>query len=390
VPETLLYIDPIGGSAGDMLLAALIHAGAPLPQLQERVAALDLGARLEVTQDSRQGIACRRLEVVAPQDPQPERHLSEVLAVIEAARLPQSVTERARAVFEGLAAAEAEVHDSTPEQVHFHEVGAIDAIVDVVGVLSALELLGVARVECGPWPVAGGTVEAAHGTLPLPAPAVLLLAKRYGAPLSGREGRGELVTPTGAALLGALAQRFGPFPALRVEAVGYGAGRRQSPAGSPPNLTRAVLGVAPGSEDTSGEVVVIETHLDDQSPEQLAWVTERLRASGALDVYLSATQTKKQRPGWLVTVLAEPARAGALEDVLLNESTSLGLRSRRERRRVLPRELVSVETDYGPIRVKRVRRPDGRVTRAPEFDDCARAAEEHGVPLREVFHAAEG
>jgi uncharacterized protein (TIGR00299 family) protein len=384
----LAYLDLVGGAAGDMLLGALIHAGADLAALQQLIASLGLGARLEVRADTRQGIACRRVEVIAPPVPQPERHLSEVLEILEGGDLPASAAAGALATFRLLAEAEAEVHDSTPERVHFHEVGAIDALVDVAGVWCALHLLGVEHVEATPLPVAGGTVEAAHGTLPLPAPAVLVIARRAGIPVVGRPGRGEWVTPTAAAILGVAARRFGPYPALELSAVGYGAGTRTNPSGHPPNLTRVVLGRPP--QASSGEVVVLETHLDDQSPEHTAYLCERLREAGALDVYAVATHTKKGRSGWLLTVLAAPARSGPLEDLLLEESSSLGLRRRVDARRVLEREVAKVETPFGILRVKRARRPSGRSTYAPEFEDCARAAREHGVPLDVVFEAALG
>ncbi|MGE0713210.1 MAG: nickel pincer cofactor biosynthesis protein LarC [Planctomycetota bacterium] len=383
----LAYLDLIGGAAGDMLLGALVHAGAPLEPLVALVEGLGLGARLEVRREERQAIACRKVEVIAP-DQDHHRHLSDVLAILGRAPVSPRVAAQAEAAFRALAAAEAEVHDTTVDHVHFHEVGAVDAIVDVLCALAALEALGVERVESSPLPLAGGTVGAAHGTLPLPAPAVLLLARAHGVPVVGRPGQGELVTPTAAALIATLAERYGPYPALELEVIGYGAGTRRNPPGQPPNLTRVVIGRAP-APPTAGEVTVLEAHVDDQAPEQTAWLVERLREAGALDVYVTPIQAKKGRPAWLVTTLALPERAGPLEDVLLRESSSLGLRSRRETRRVLPREELTVETPYGPIRVKRAARPGGLVTVAPEYEDCARAARERGATLGEVYRAAE-
>jgi len=385
---SLAYIDPVGGAAGDMLLAALIHAGAPLEAIQEALAKLALGVRIEVRSVERQALGARQVEVIVPEDPQPERHLSQVLALIEGAQLSPRVTEQASASFRLLAEAEAAVHETTVEQIHFHEVGALDSIADTLGVLLALEGLGVERVESAPLPMAGGTIQAAHGTLPLPAPAVLGIAQRAQIPLVGREGRGELVTPTAAALLGAVVERWGPLPGMVVSGVGYGAGTRVSPKGSPPNLTRVVLGdVCP--QGTPGEVVVIEANLDDQTPERTAYLCEALREAGALEVYTTAASFKKGRAGWVLTAICEPARAGLIEERILSESSSLGVRTRQETRRVLPREVRSVETPYGLVRVKEARRPDGRVSRAPEYEDCARLARERGVPLWEVFRAAE-
>lgn len=385
---SLAYIDPIGGAAGDMLLAALIHAGAPLDSIQASLAELALGVRLEVTSVERQALGARQVQVVVPNDPQPERHLSEVLALIEGAKLSPRVTEQACAAFRLLAEAEAAVHETTVERIHFHEVGALDSIADTLGVLLALEALGVERVESAPLPMAGGTIQAAHGTLPLPAPAVLGIAQRAQIPLVGREGRGELVTPTAAALLGALVERWGPLPGLVVTGTGYGAGTRVSPEGSPPNLTRVVLGET-CPKGTPGEVVVIEANLDDQTPERTAYLCEALREAGALEVFTTAASFKKGRAGWVLTAIAEPVWAGAIEERILAESSSLGVRTRHETRRVLPRELRLVETKFGPVRVKEARRPDGRISRAPEYEDCARLAREQGVPLWEVFRAAE-
>ena len=385
---SLVYVDPIGGAAGDMLLAALIHAGAPLAALNAAIVGLGLGASLEVETCARQSIGARRVRVVAPSDPQPERHLSEVLEIIARSGLSARVQAQGEAAFRLLAEAEAAVHETTPEQVHFHEVGAVDSLVDTLGVLVALESLGVERVESAPLPVASGTVRAAHGTIPLPSPALLTIAQRAQIPLLGRPGAGELVTPTAAALLGSLVTRWGPYPALSIAAVGYGAGTRVAPEGSPPNLTRVVLGEPPCAP-TLGEVVVLEANLDDQTPERTAWLCEELRTAGALEVYTSQVTGKKGRAGWVLSVLADPVLAGLLEELILRESSSLGVRSRRETRRVLPRHIESVETPYGAVRVKVARRPDGRSSRAPEYEDCARLARAQGVPLWEVFRAVE-
>jgi pyridinium-3,5-bisthiocarboxylic acid mononucleotide nickel chelatase len=385
---SLAYIDPIGGAAGDMLLAALIHSGAPLESIQAGLAKLALGVHIEVSPVERQALGARQVQVVVPEDPQPERHLSEVLSLIEGARLSPRVTEQASRAFRLLAEAEAAVHETSVDRIHFHEVGALDSIADTLGVLLALEALGIERVEAAPLPMAGGTIQAAHGTLPLPAPAVLGIAQRAKIPLQGREGRGELVTPTAAALLGVVVERWGPLPGMVVSAVGYGAGTRVSPEGSPPNLTRVVLGdTCP--EGTPGEVVVIEANLDDQTPERTAYLCEALREAGALEVYTTAACFKKGRAGWVLTVITDPVRAGLIEERVLSESSTLGVRTRHETRRVLPRELREVETPFGTVRVKQARRPDGRLSRAPEYEDCARLAREQGVPLWEVFKAAE-
>ncbi|MBL4845475.1 MAG: LarC family nickel insertion protein [Planctomycetes bacterium] len=235
---------------------------------------------------------------------------------------------------------------------------------------------------------AGGTIRAAHGTLPLPAPAVLAIAALANLPLVGRPGSGEFVTPTAAALLGTIVVAWGPLPGMVIEGVGYGAGTRTAPEGSPPNLTRVVIGQSCPA-GTPGQVVVIEANLDDQTPERTAYLCEELRAAGALEVFTTSAQFKKGRAGWVLTVLADPARAGLIEERILVEASTLGVRSRVETRRVLPRTQREVETPYGLVRVKEAKRPDGRLSLAPEYEDCARLAREQAVPLWEVFRAAE-
>ncbi len=383
------YFDLIGGAAGDMLLGALVDAGAPVDALRDGLAGLRVEPfTLRVGRAQRGFLDACRVEVaLEPAGDPPHRHLSDVLALLDQAGLPPRALARARAAFEALALAEGRVHGVDPEEVHFHEVGALDAIVDVAGTCLALELLGVDRVESAPLPVARGFTRAEHGVLPLPAPAVLFLAEAASAPLDGRPGQGELVTPTGAALLCALATRWGDYPTLALERTGYGAGARDPGPDAAPNVTRVVLGQAP-APGTPGEVVVVEATLDTDTPERLAWTAEALLGAGALDVWLTAVTGKKGRPAVVVTALCDPAGAGPVEDALLRESSSLGLRRRREARSTLPRELRAVETPFGPVRVKTATRPDGARTHAPEHDDCARLAREAGRPLREVYEAA--
>jgi uncharacterized protein (TIGR00299 family) protein len=384
----IAYFDLIGGAAGDMILAALLDAGAPEAQLRAGLEGLGLDVTLEVSRTQRRGLGATRVEVrPGPSEGHHHRHLPDVLAILERGSLPARALARARAVFEALARAEGEVHGVPPEQVHFHEVGAVDAIIDVAGACLGLELLGVDRVESSPFPLAGGTVKAAHGTIPLPAPATLRLIEAVGAPVEGRAGRGELVTPTGAAILTALGERFGPFPAAQLERTGYGAGSREAPAESAPNLTRVALASAAG-EAAPAEVVQLEANLDDETGERLAYLVERLLDAGALDAWLTPIQMKKGRPATLLGVLASTAEAGALEDLILRESSSLGVRRRALTRTVLPRQTETVSTPWGAVQVKVASRPDGRLTRAPEYEDCARLAREAGVPLRAVYEAA--
>ena len=380
------YFDLVGGAAGDMLLGALLDAGAPKTELRTGLARLAVPFELELARAAQGALDCARV-VVRPGPESVERGLADVLAIVDGAGLPERAATRARRTFELLAAAEGQVHGIDPAEVHFHEVGAVDAIVDVVGCCLALELLGVERIEASPFPLGRGRIRAAHGLLPLPGPAVLELMALAGAPGEPREEGGEYVTPTGAALLCALAARFGRFPALRVERVGYGSGLRQAAPEALPNLVRVVIGAAP-EVAAPGEVVVLEANLDDQSAELTAYLAERLLAAGALDAFLTPVLMKKGRPGVVITAVADPARAGLLEDLLLRESSSLGVRRRGEARSTLPRSSLEVETPWGRVRVKLAERPDGRRTGAPEFEDCARVARERGVPLQEVYGAA--
>lgn len=381
-----LYVDAIGGAAGDMLVAALVDAGAPAGALGDAVAGLGVGAKLRVDKTMRGFLAARRAVVDAPPGP-PERHLPEVLDLLARAGLPERAEARARATFEALARAEARVHGVTPAEVHFHEVGAVDAIVDILCVCLALDLLAVERLVCSPLPLSRGTAGSAHGALPLPAPAVLELLAEARAPIEGRAGGVERVTPTAAALLATLADDFGPFPGMTVDAVGYGAGSREALPDEPPNVVRAVLGRA-RSEDASPRVVVLECNLDDQSPEAVGYLADRLREAGALDVALTPTLMKKGRPGVVLTALCEPARAGLVEDRLLLEGGTLGVRRREEARSVLPRERREVETPYGPVRVKLARRPDGSTACAPEHDDVVARARAAAAPYADVYRAA--
>lgn len=387
------YFDLVGGAAGDMLTAALVDAGCPVDGLRSGLQGLAVEPFELVVSRKRQTWldACHVDVRVEPGRDAPHRHLDDVVAILEGADLPPRALARARRTFELLAEAEGKVHGVPASEVHFHEVGALDAIVDVAAVCLALELLGVDRVESSPLPLGRGQVRAEHGLLPLPAPAVLRLVEARGAMVEGRETTRELVTPTGAALLCALAERFGPLPALTVERVGYGSGTRVAAPTELPNVTRVVLGQTAGSSSpaqTPNDVVVLEANLDNATPEHVAYLAERLLAAGALDVFCTGVTMKKGRPGVVVTTLAAPATAGPLEDVLFAESPTLGVRRRLEARTTLAREVVSVTTEHGPVRVKLAARPDGRTTAAPEHEDVARLARERGRPLREVYESA--
>ncbi len=388
--ERVVYFDCASGAAGDMLLGAVVDLGLPLETLRGELAKLRLaGYRLETTRVVRSGLAATRVEVIAEEAGQPHRHLSHVLAILEGSSLAAPVRERAAALFRRLAEAEAAVHGSTPEKVNFHEVGALDSIVDIVGGVIALAWLAPARFVASPLNVGTGTVRMSHGTFPVPPPAVARLVE--GVPVYG-EGEGELLTPTGALLVTAHATAYGPLPPLKIEKVGHGAGGRETKGR--PNVLRLILGEAGESQTTVAEgdeserVLVLETEIDDAPPQLLGPLLDRLLATGALDAYFTPVQMKKGRPGVLVTAIAPPSAREALEELLFRETTTLGVRRQEWLRTALDRETATVETAYGQIRVKIGRRRGAVCNAWPEFDDCQRAAGERGVAIKEVLAAA--
>lgn len=380
------YFDCFSGAAGDMILAALIHAGCPLADLQALIARLKLpGVALAADRVKRHGLAATHVRVEIPERQTTHRHLPDILRIIDGAGLSPLTTQRATRIFQRLADAEAEVHGIGPEQVHFHEVGAADAIVDIVAACAGIELLGLERIECSSIPTGQGTVTCAHGVIPVPAPATAVLLK--GVPLAPCDEPAELITPTGAAILTTLAERFGPPPAMRIESIGYGAGSRAGQ--TRPNLLRLLVGEL--EPEVSGErdrVVVLETEIDDAPGQNIAYACECLLSAGALDVYVVPITMKKGRPGQLLTVLCRPDDADTLETLLFRETTTLGVRRRECGRVKLARELVAVETRFGPLRVKVGKRGGQTLQAWPEYEDCAAAARQAGVPLREVQQEA--
>ncbi|HNQ22252.1 MAG TPA: nickel pincer cofactor biosynthesis protein LarC [Phycisphaerae bacterium] len=381
----IAYFDCFSGAAGDMIVAALLDAGADVERLRAGLASLGLhGYALSIERVTRKGLAATRFDVRLDADHhQPHRHLSDILHLLERAPLPTTVRARATDVFQRLAQAEAAVHGTTPDHVHFHEVGAVDAILDVVGAVWALELLGVERVVCSPLPTGSGTVHCAHGVFPVPAPATAELLK--GVPLAACDEPGELTTPTGAAVLTTLAEQFGPVPPMQLAAVGYGAGAREG--GMLPNVLRVLIG-EPHAVGEVDEITVLETNLDDSSPQWVAHCLERTLAEGALDAYALPIQMKKSRPGLLLTVLCRPEDAAKFEALLFAETTTFGIRRHQSRRTKLARREESVTTPYGVIRVKVATR-EGVETAHPEFDDCLAAARTQGVSVRLVMSAVQ-
>jgi uncharacterized protein (TIGR00299 family) protein len=381
----LLYVDAVAGVAGDMLLGALLDAGADEGEVRNAIHALGVpGLDLEVGRTVRHSISARSVRVLCD-EVNVHRTWPDVRELIDRAEtLPARARERAQAVFAALAEAEGRVHDIPAEQVHFHEVGAADAIADVCGITVALESLGIDELACSPLPVARGFAQTAHGTLPLPAPAVLELLR--GAPLRGVDLEVELVTPTGAAVVAALAREFGPVPAMRLDSLGYGAGTRD--LAELPNLMRVLVGDRVERRGHAHDVAMVETNLDDLSPEFVPDVVEACFEAGALDVWVTPTQMKKGRPGIVLSALAPPADERAVSEAMLIHSGTFGVRVSGVRRWELDREWRTVSVAGREVRVK-IGSLDGRTLHvAPEHDDCAAVAAATGEPASAVWNAA--
>lgn len=394
----IAYFDCFSGISGDMILGALLDAGLPLADLNREIAKLgvqDVAIEREAT--ARHAIAATRAKVCVagapladaehhldlsgePTHDHPHAHLKDITSRIADSRLDDVVKERSIRVFERLCVAEAEVHNAAPAEVGLHEVGALDALIDVVGAVAGLQLLEVEEVCASPLRFGTGFVRCAHGRYPVPVPGVLALCRDV--PTEQTDIRAELVTPTGAAIITTLARSFGPQPPFCQQAVGYGAGRRDLEA--IPNLLRLRLGErAPASE----RVLLIEANIDDMNPEVYGYLFDRLLEQGACDVYATPVLMKKGRPGNVLSVLAPAGRLDELAAIVLQETTTIGLRYYRVERRVLERQIRSVATPYGEVGVK-FSYLDGRRRVAPEYEDCARLAQQHQVPLLSVYEAA--
>jgi uncharacterized protein (TIGR00299 family) protein len=378
----LAYLDCVGGLAGDMLLAALLDAGADLESLRNVPGALGIdGVEIAVERVERQGIGALHLGIVAPDDAS-SRDYREIRGLVEAADLPERVRARSLDTFRRLAEVEGRIHGVAPDDVHFHELGSLDTLVDVCGAYVLLDELGVERVACSPLPFARGLTAAAHGALPLPAPATLALLE--GAALVGVDIEAELVTPTGAAIAAAIVDEWGALPPLTLEGVGYGAGTKD--LADRPNVVRVVLGTE--ASRPTGRVVLLETNLDDFAPELVPDAVERCFGAGALDVWITPAQMKKGRPGFVLSALARPEAQAAVARVLLEETSALGVRLARLDRYELDRDERIVDVAGGSVRVK-VGLLDGRVVNlAPEHDDCAALARATGRSVQSVWAEA--
>ncbi len=379
------YFDCFSGAGGDMIVAALIDAGADANALRKGLSALNVGGYdLSIERVTKQGIAATRFNVrLDAGGKQPHRHLRHILDILKSSDLSDGVREKSSRVFTRLAEAEAGVHGTTVEKVHFHEVGAVDAIVDVVGAVLALELLCVDQVVCSPIPTGSGTVTCDHGVLPIPAPATARLL--HGVPLAACDEIGELTTPTAAAVLTTLSSAFGPIPPMTLTEIGYGAGTREGR--TRPNVLRVLIGENGNGHGDADQIVMLETNIDDATPQVVGYCMERLLSEGALDVYTVPIQMKKQRPGVVLTVLCEAGKVQALEEIMFAETPTFGIRRRTVERSKLQRRFETVSTRFGEIRMK-VGERERMATASPEFEDCRAAARKHGVALREVIAAA--
>ncbi len=384
---SLAYLDCFAGISGDMLLGALLSVGWTEERLRDVVERLKLGdVRLDVQRVSKHGVSATQVTIHSSSH-QPHRGLQELSTIVLGANLPESIQQRAISALRLLAEAESEVHNVPVERIHFHEVGAVDTVIDIVGALVGFEELNVDAVYSSPIPWSRGTVKTEHGVLPVPPPAVALLLK--GLPVVGVDIEGETVTPTGATLVRTVAKEFGPMPAMNVEAVGYGAGQRDWP--DRPNVLRLTIGE---SDDgrlglTAETLTVLSCNIDDMNPQWYAPAMDALQEAGALDVWLTPVQMKKNRPATVVEVLCRKDQTAELRALLLKHTTTLGVREYDVTRYSLDRRVETVQTKYGSVRVKVATLPDGSIKVAPEYDDCAARALEHAVSVSDVWIAGQ-
>jgi pyridinium-3,5-bisthiocarboxylic acid mononucleotide nickel chelatase len=378
---TIAYFDCFSGISGDMTLGALVDAGVDIDALRAELAKLDLrGYELKAEKVTRLGLAATKVHVLLEKKEQPARHLSDIRSIIESSSLSDKVKQKSLAIFERLAVAEAKVHNTTIDKVHFHEVGAVDAIVDIVGSVIGLQQLGITEVIGSPVNVGSGSVHTSHGRLPVPAPATAELL--IGVPFYASSISFELTTPTGAAIVTGLSSFFGPVPQMKLQRVAYGAGNKDLPG--QPNVLRLLIGEPSGGyeEDSS---IIIETNIDDMNPQLYDYVINRLIEAGAHDAYVTPIIMKKGRPGHLLSVLTEQGAVDRVLDVIFRETTSIGVRIHEVGRKKLSREIREVETSYGTVRVKISRRGEEILTVTPEYEDCRKLAEEKNVPLKSII-----
>jgi len=376
----IAYLDCFSGVSGDMLVGALIDAGLPFDWLRSRLAGLAIGGyELEARREGRNHIHGTRFLVHTGHE-HAHRSIVDIRQIMEGSDLSPWSRTKVIEIFESIARVEGRIHACPAEEIHFHEIGAVDSIVDIVGAVLGVEKLGIEQLYASPLPLGGGFVETQHGRIPLPAPASVELLK--GIPVRGTESTEELVTPTGAGLVKGLVKTYGAMPSMVVEGAGYGVGSRNLP--DRPNLLRIVIGQS-GTEE-SDTVAVLEANLDDTNPEWLGFMMERLFRAGALDVVYLPIQMKKNRPGTAIQVIGRPEQKESLMEVLFAESTTLGVRFRFSERKVLKRSSAELDSPWGKLAVKRVTRPDGSTLLLPEYEACRAVAVERNIPLREIYY----
>jgi pyridinium-3,5-bisthiocarboxylic acid mononucleotide nickel chelatase len=379
----IAYFDCFSGISGDMILGALVDAGVSIESLSIELQKLHItGFKLESRSVTKHGIPGTKVDVVIEKERQ-FNHVSEIQELIGKSDLAPQIKQTSIKVFQRLADAEANVHGVTSTQVHFHEVGALDAIVDIVGSIIGLNLLSIQEIYASKLNLGTGFVKTQHGMMPVPAPATMELVKGF--PVYNRDIARELVTPTGAAIITTIATRFGEMPAMEAQAIGYGAGDQDIP--EIPNLLRLAIGENKELK-IEEEITVIETNIDDLNPQIYGYLMDKLFAAGALDVYYTPIQMKKNRPGILLTILTNPANVNNISEIVFTETSTFGVRINQMQRQTLDRERITVQTKYGPISVKVGKRNGKVVSSSPEYQDCMLAAEKHHIPFKEVYQEA--
>ncbi len=377
-----VYFDCSSGISGDMVLAALLDLGWPVKELKGELNKLNLSNyHIEAEKVAKQGIAATQIKIRIKEEKE-ERTLKDILSILDKSKLKEEIKERSRAIFVRLASVEAKIHTKSVQEVHFHELGGLDTIIDVVGVVSGMKCLGIDKVYSSPLPLGKGFLKCSHGTLPVPAPATLELLK--GIPVYGSNIEAELITPTGAVIISTLAENFGQMPPMKIDNIGYGAGQRDLPI---PNLLRVSVGVLRNvyEEDV---VSLIETNIDDMNPEFYDYITDRLFHQGALDVFLTPIQMKRTRPATMLSVITNEEKTERMLEVIFDETTSLGVRISKVKRRKLNRESRNVLTKYGKVEVK-IGKLDGIVKNvSPGYEECRKIATHLNIPLKEVYQEA--
>jgi len=377
----IAYLDCFSGVSGDMFVGSLLDAGLPLDKLKKIISGLSLGGyKISARKEARNNIFGTRFSVVLQKEDQKARHLKEIKEILKSSDLPLSVIERCILIFEKLAMTEGEIHHISPDEVHFHEVGAVDSIIDIAATAAGIHLLGIEKLYVSRIPVGTGMITSAHGKIPLPSPATVALLKGIPVYHSGQDA--EMVTPTGAALVTSLCSSFGPMPPMTVDAVGYGVGSRS--LADRPNLLRILIG-NDIDKQRSETVVVLESNLDDMSPELLGYLMDSLFDAGARDVSFSHIQMKKNRPGIQIQVIGQPEDKERLTAIIFRESTTLGIRVSYNQRAVLQREELMVDSPWGKMRIKKVINQDGGTVLLPEYEECRRIAKENNLALRDVY-----